>query len=137
MLISVLAETSGYVSRNADGPELAHAIRMAVSGGSYYDRETVRRVVARLRNPVGAILTVAIPDVLTEREGLILRMVGQGLDNREIGEHLNVATNTARNYVIRIRDKLGLSSRERLVSYAARWGILMETDARGSTEIPD
>ena len=128
VLISVLAEASGYVSQNADGPELAHAIRTVASGGDYFDRETVRRVIGRIRAAMAPDQSEPVPDVLTDREVTVLRMVGEGLKNPEIGLGLNIATTTVRNHIINIRGKLGLSSRSRLVSYAARRGILMTED---------
>ena len=128
MLISIMAGASGYVSQNAEGPELVRAVRMANSGGVYFDWETVQRVIDRLRNKAGPDSTTLIPDVLTDREVLILRMVGEGFDNIEIGERLNIAPATARNYVHRILGKLGLGSRLRLVSFAARRRILMKPD---------
>ena len=138
MLISIMAGASGYISQNAEGSELVRAVRMAVSGGVYFDWETVQRVIDRLRNKTNTDSTTLIPDVLTDREVLILRMVGEGCDYREIGQNLNVATTTARNYVIGIRNKLGLSSRERLISFAARRRILMKPDdATESAEATD
>ena len=53
LLISILAGASGYVSQNAEGPELVKAIRVAANGGGYFDWPTVRRVVGRLRRTAG------------------------------------------------------------------------------------
>ena len=49
MLISVLSGASGYVSNNAQGPELVQAIRTAVNGGGYFDFEVVQRLICRLQ----------------------------------------------------------------------------------------
>ena len=82
ILISLLSGASGYVSNNAQGPELVHAIRTAVNGGGYFDLEVVQRVIGRLQRSADDSLTVPIPDVLSEREIVILRMVGEGYRNQ-------------------------------------------------------
>ncbi len=69
-----------------------------------------------------------IPGLLSEREVALLRMVGEGCGNEEIAENLNLAPTTVRNGIVRIRSKLGLDSRYKLISYAARRGILMDTE---------
>ena len=128
MLIAILARASGYVSQNAEGPELVRAIRMVNDGGGYFDWDTAQRVIGRILDAVTLTQTESIPDVLTDREVTVLRMVGEGLRNPEIGRALNIAPTTVRNHIINIRAKLGLRSRSRLVSYAARRGILMPED---------
>ena len=128
MLISVLAGTSGYISQSAEGSELVRAISIAVNGGVYFDWEVVRQVTDRLRKPTDSGSAAAIPGVLSHREVIILRMVGEGYDNREIGQRLNIATTTARNNVTKILRKLGMKSRARLVSFAARRGILVSAE---------
>lgn len=70
----------------------------------------------------------SIPDLLSEREMDLLRMVGEGCGNEEIARELNIAPTTVRNGIVRIRSKLGLDSRYKLISYAAKRGILMEPD---------
>ena len=64
------------------------------------------------------------PDILSEREIVLLRMAGSGLSNEEIGQRLEIATATARNRVSRLRARLGIASRRRLVAYAAARGFL-------------
>ena len=93
ILISLLSGASGYVSNNAQGPELVHAIRTAVNGGGYFDLEVVQRVIGRLQRSADDSLTVPIPDVLSEREIVILRMVGEGLQeqgDQPAAEHRHV-----------------------------------------------
>ena len=109
---------------------------MVKSGGGYFDWETARRVIERIQDAKVRGLTESIPDVLSDREATILRMVGEGYNNSEIGQCLNVAPTTARNNVHRILRNLGVASRLRLVSFAARRGILIakEEPADDSSE---
>jgi two-component system, NarL family, nitrate/nitrite response regulator NarL len=55
---------------------------------------------------------------LTARERDVVRLVADGMRNQEIANKLNLSEHTVRNYLIRIFDKLGISSRVELVLYA-------------------
>jgi DNA-binding NarL/FixJ family response regulator len=48
----------------------------------------------------------------------VVRLVADGVRNQEIALRLNLSEHTVRNYMIRIFDKLGISSRVELVLYA-------------------
>ncbi len=56
--------------------------------------------------------------VLTPREEAVVRLVAEGMKNREISLKLNVSEHTVRNYLFRVFDKLGVSNRVELVLYA-------------------
>jgi two-component system nitrate/nitrite response regulator NarL len=56
--------------------------------------------------------------VLTPREKDVVRLVAEGLRNREISVRLSVGEHTVRNYMLQIFDKWGISSRVELVLYA-------------------
>ena len=73
------------------------------------------------------------PDILGEQELTLLRMVGSGLSNEEIGQRFEVATATARNRVSRLRARLGIASRRKLVAYAAARGFLW-TEPEGEVD---
>ena len=55
---------------------------------------------------------------LTQRERDVVRLVADGMRNQEIALQLRLTEHTVRNYLIRIFDKLGISSRVELVLYA-------------------
>ena len=128
MLMSLLADSSGYLSQNSRRPEMVRAIRAVAKGETHFDWTVVQGAIDKLQRAAGNGLTEPILDVLSEREMLVLKMVGEGYTNPEIGQCLNIASTTARNHIERIRIKLGVGSRPRLVSYAARRGILMKPD---------
>lgn len=56
--------------------------------------------------------------LLTPRERDVVRLVAEGMRNQEIGDTLSLGEHTVRNYIFRVFDKLGLSSRVELVLYA-------------------
>jgi DNA-binding NarL/FixJ family response regulator len=55
---------------------------------------------------------------LTRREESVVRLVVQGMVNREIAEQLRLSEHTIKNYLFRIFDKLGVSNRVELALYA-------------------
>jgi DNA-binding NarL/FixJ family response regulator len=57
-------------------------------------------------------------DLLTRREEDVVRQVAEGLSNREIAGELKLSEHTVKNYLFRIFEKLGISSRVELVTYA-------------------
>jgi DNA-binding NarL/FixJ family response regulator len=66
---------------------------------------------------------------LTQRERDVVRLVADGMRNQEIALQLNLTEHTVRNYLIRIFDKLGISSRVELVLYAfsgTEWNAAQE-----------
>ena len=56
--------------------------------------------------------------LLTRREEDVVRLVADGLKNREIAQRLKVKEHSIRNYIYRIFEKLGVSSRVELILYA-------------------
>jgi DNA-binding CsgD family transcriptional regulator len=61
---------------------------------------------------------------LTPREGEVLRLVAQGLSDREIGEALYVSHRTVNGHVANILAKLGLESRAAAAAFAVRHGLV-------------
>ncbi|WP_231252290.1 ATP-binding protein [Nocardioides furvisabuli] len=65
-----------------------------------------------------------LPNGLTEREVDVLRLVGEGLSNREIGERLFLSANTAANHVRSILLKTGAPNRTKAAVFATEHGLL-------------
>jgi DNA-binding NarL/FixJ family response regulator len=65
----------------------------------------------RVVNPEGL-------NLLSKREEEVMRLVAEGLGNRDIAEQLSLSEHTVKNYLFRIFDKLGISNRVELVLYA-------------------
>jgi DNA-binding NarL/FixJ family response regulator len=56
-------------------------------------------------------------NLLTKREEDVARLVAEGMSNREISRQLRLSEHTVRNYLFRVFEKLGISSRVELVLY--------------------
>ena len=60
----------------------------------------------------------AWPDALTEREREIIRLVGQGLSNKDIAYKLSISDSTVRHHMTNIFDKVGVPNRQKLLLHA-------------------
>lgn len=108
------AGASGYLLKDADADEVAAAVRAARAGEVHLDAAVARLLAQRMR----ARKTGSEVEPLTERERDVLRLVGQGMSNKEIAAALFITERTARTYVSNILGKLGLASRTQAALYA-------------------
>ena len=74
--------------------------------------------------PEASITGHALVEPLTEREAEVLRLMAEGLSNREISERLFIAIGTAKSHVSNIYGKLGVSSRPQAVARARELRLL-------------
>jgi DNA-binding NarL/FixJ family response regulator len=111
------AGASGYVLKDAEADEVATAIRAAYRGEVHLDPQVARLLAQRMRQKKDPAEELAEP--LTDREKDVLRLLGQGRSNKEIGAELFITERTARTYVSNILGKLGLASR----TQAALWAV--------------
>jgi DNA-binding NarL/FixJ family response regulator len=111
------AGASGYVLKDAEADEVATAIRAAYGGEVHLDPQVARLLAQRMRQKKDPAEELAEP--LTDREKDVLRLLGQGRSNKEIGAELFITERTARTYVSNILGKLGLASR----TQAALWAV--------------
>jgi DNA-binding NarL/FixJ family response regulator len=109
------AGASGYVLKDAEAEEVAGAVRAAFAGEVHLDPAVARLLAQRLRT---RNTTDDLTEPLTEREKDVLRLLGQGMSNKDIGAALFITERTARTYVSNILGKLGLASRTQAALYA-------------------
>ncbi|WP_066906195.1 response regulator [Millisia brevis] len=131
MFEALRAGASGYLLKHAAPTEIADAIRRVHGGGVWIDPTMTAKIIDVLRSRVittgaGATTTVAsdadrarIAEVLTPREQHVLRLVADGLSNRDIGNTLVLAEATVKTHVARILMKTG--SRDRAAAVALAW----------------
>jgi len=119
---AIEAGAAGYVLKGLGRRELLAAVRAVRGGESVVDRALLRGLVAR--TPAGPHADSPSAQLLTSVERDVLRLVAQGLTNREIGERMRWSVATAKKYVQRILDKLGVSDRTQAAVQAARAGLL-------------
>jgi NarL family two-component system response regulator LiaR len=96
------------------------AIHQVARGEPSLEPSIARKVLFELHHPPKAPPTT---DPLTEREAEVLRLIAQGLSNREIGERLVITERTVCTHVSNILTKLHLASRTQAALYALKEGL--------------
>ena len=124
VLASIMAGATGFLTKNVSHGKLVEAIHAAGRGASMLDPSVTRNVIERLAELSEASAQQA--DVLSEREREVLVLIAQGCTNKEIAAKLVVSPYTARNHVIRILNKLGLSRRSEAAAHAVRIGLIKD-----------
>ncbi len=116
----------GYLLKDVSGEELSEAIRTVAGGGALIEPSIARRVLAefsRLAHPAPQAAGNLV-EALSERETEILRLLAQGLTNRQIAARLFLAEGTIKNYVSTILQKLGVEDRTQAALRAQDLGLL-------------
>jgi LuxR family maltose regulon positive regulatory protein len=125
-----LAEPEGYVRMFLDeGPSMMELLREASAREIMpdYTDKLLAAFEAEKRNSEGKpALSPAQPliEPLSQRELEVLRLIDQGLSNREIGERLFLALSTVKGHNRNIFDKLQVQSRTEAVARARELGLL-------------
>lgn len=117
------AGASGYVLKGAGRDELVSAVAAVAEGGVYIPPQLAKGLVRealRSQQPNGE----ETGEPLTERERDVLRLVAEGLTNKEIADRLILSVNTVKTHRLRLYQKLHLHTRGELVAFARRKGIL-------------
>ena len=114
---AVRAGAIGYLLKNADADELVSAVHAAAQGQVRLSPEASSRLMREVRAPQS-------PEILTERETEVLRLLARGKANKEIARELNVSENTVKSHVHNVLAKLGVLSRTQAALHAARIGLV-------------
>jgi len=99
----------GYVLKGVGAGELVEVVRGLADGQSYVSPGVAGRLLVGLRNR-GSVAANPLAD-LTKREEDILRLVAQGLSNREVGQSLDLQEKTVKHYMTAILQKLHVRNR--------------------------
>ena len=114
------AGAMGYVLKEAADAEVVSAIREVAGGGRYVHPELGARLVAAETEA----MRKAEDDPLSEREREVLTLLARGYTNQEIAKKLFISVRTAETHRAHVMQKLRLSTRAELVSYALANGML-------------
>jgi len=116
LLEAIGAGAAGYLTKRASLQELCQAVIAVHSGGAIVSPELASQA---LREYAGAIEGDGLhaQPLLTARERSVLRLVAEGLTDKQIGEQLFISPRTVQGHLGRVREKTGLKRRSAL----ARW----------------
>ena len=117
----VRAGARGYLLKEIPRLDLAASIRALAGGESIVDRKVLPQVMAVARQSA----QLEDPErPLSERQLVILRLVADGLSNREIAEHLQLSELTVKSYIEDLLKQLGARNRVHAAILATRHGWL-------------
>ncbi|OHD73392.1 MAG: hypothetical protein A2V99_02250 [Spirochaetes bacterium RBG_16_67_19] len=117
---AIRAGASAYIEKASVPQELVQALRKAAAGGVYISP----RQAEQLALEVSGRVAVPAHGQLSERELLVLRLLGQGQPNKQIAHQLALSPSTVATYRARILTKLQLHTTAELIHYALDHGLL-------------
>ncbi|MDR2176946.1 MAG: response regulator transcription factor [Treponema sp.] len=136
ILKAIYNGASGYLLKTADKDEIIAGIYTVYNGGSLMSSTTVARAFRLLLAYRRAGFSDKLPSCLPAPNGQqqmvaisrldlqLLTLVGQGLENKEIAELLNLKAGTVRNHITALLQKIGLKNRTQLATYAQSIGLV-------------
>jgi len=117
---SFRAGAHGVFCRTEPFRLLAKCIQCVANGQIWANSSELQFLLQALAQPALPTDLNLRAGLLSARETDVVRCVAEGLTNRQIAERLKLTEHTVKNYLFRIFDKLGVSSRVEVVLYAVR-----------------
>ena len=111
---------AGYLLKESTIDEVAQAVRLVADGQSLIAPSMAIKLLDEFKQMSGSHRDRVPAPRVTARELQVLRLVAQGLNNREVGSQLFISENTVKNHMRNILEKLQLHSRIDAVMYAVR-----------------
>lgn len=131
------AGASGFLLKDTPPAELVNAIRVVAAGDGLLAPSVTRRLIMEFASrPEPANSPRTDLGGITEREREVLCLVGRGLSNSEIADHLHLAGPTVKTHVGRLLSKLAARDRAQLVIAAYESG-LVGTPPSGAPAAPE
>ncbi|MCX4550971.1 response regulator transcription factor [Streptomyces sp. NBC_01387] len=136
------AGAAGYLTKDATGEALLAAVRDVAAGHTVLDPAVQRRLVQLVVSepestvplpPAGPAPEAGIPaeaEGLTRREVDVVRLVAQGLNNRQVARDMVVSQSTVKTHLNHVLAKLALEDRGALIAWAWRYGLADRTGDR-------
>src|SRR4051794_14375236 len=118
------AGASAFLLKDVRADQLTGAIRTVAAGDALLAPSITPRLIEQFVQRQPAAQLSPPPDVLTDRETSVLRLLAAGLSNAEIAERLVIGHATVKTHVNRLLTKLDLRDRTQAVVYAYESGIV-------------
>jgi DNA-binding NarL/FixJ family response regulator len=119
VLPAIEAGATGYLLKDAPRDELVRAVRAAHLGQAVLAPSVAQKLLGHVRAPAPAV-----PDVLTDRELEVLRLVAAGTTNKEAARALFISEATVKTHLLHLYAKLGVRDRAAAVAAAYKSGLL-------------
>jgi two-component system, NarL family, response regulator DevR len=113
---AIRAGATGFLLKRVRGAALVSAVRTVAAGGTLLEDVGPSAPRSRAAGPPGSDRLGR----LTDQERTVLRLIGEGLTNRQIGVRMGLAEKTVKNYTSHLLAKLGLERRTQAAILATR-----------------
>jgi len=110
---AIRAGAKGYITKQEAGDQIRTAIRKVLAGKIYLSDALASRMISRAAGQFPS----ATND-LSDRQLVVLRLIGRGLSTSQIAGELSLSVKTVEGYIARIKRKLGLTTAGELLRYA-------------------
>lgn len=119
------AGASGFLLKDVQPKQLADAVRTVAAGQSLFAPTVTRRLIERFvsRQPANREMLRRV-DLLSDREGEVLRWIARGMSNGDIAVRLSVSEATVKSHVSHLLAKLEARDRAQAVAFAYEAGFL-------------
>jgi two-component system response regulator DegU len=110
----------GYILKDITPSELLRAVKLVAGGATYVDPKVAGGLLRRRSSGNHR------PDLneLSIRETEVIRLIAEGLSNKEISARLNLSEKTIKNHISRIFSKLDIFARSQAAVHAIKIGLL-------------
>ncbi|HEY0755804.1 MAG TPA: response regulator transcription factor [Ktedonobacteraceae bacterium] len=128
IIAALEAGANGYLLKGAPREDMFHAIRVTMQGGSLLQPVIASKLLRHIGQHQSMRLSSTHQpayETLTERELEVLKLLAQGMPNKEIAAHLVISERTAKFHISSIMGKLGATNRTEAVSLAAQRGLII------------
>ena len=120
---AIAAGATGYLQKYSGKEQLLATLREVAEGEFRIPGSAARRLARSVRTPSGDPPSERL-DALTDREKGILKLFAEGLTYQEIGDVREISALTVRNAVSGVQKKLGFKTRQQMVVWAIRAGVV-------------
>lgn len=110
ILRALKSEICGYILKNSPAERIISAIHAVNAGGTVFQEDILKYVREMISPANGGELFAE----LTPRETEVVRLIAEGLSNRQIAERLFLSNGTVRNHISTILEKTGLEHRTQI-----------------------
>lgn len=117
------AGAKGYLLKDCEFDELAHAIRIVVGGKAYLSPAITDVVIESYYTQQSNGMAFSVFSVLTPREREVLQLLAEGNSTKQIGQRLFISPKTVEVHRLKIMDKLNLNNVAQLTKYAIQEGL--------------
>ena len=124
ILRALKAGVNGYILKNSPAERILSAIRVVYSGGTVFQADILEFIRNNISHNCSEDSMFEL--LLSPREIEIVKLISEGLSNKEIGEKLYLTNGTVRNHISTILEKTGLEHRTQIaVQYLKRKGSVL------------